>query len=243
MNTNDSNIVLIQYIVGKHDLLHNIVISDNEIKKIIGPILESARHYGVYVYLLTNANFDPNLDGLKVVHMDPFDYQNLSVYFHRLELSFKFILRHSEFKNIALVDASDVEMLNYPFDQIEHDKLYIGDDAFRIRDAPIITNNSNSDAINQFLLENGHLQMLTPGTLIGSREVMVEYLGIITKIISSYKVKEYNHIKGYKLGSFEMALSNYVAYKYFGDRLIHGRQVTTIVHAKEPVSSAWFRHK
>lgn len=40
-----------------------------------------------------------------------------------------------------------------------------------------------------------------------------------------------------------MSISNYVAYKYFSDLLIHGREVSTIFNGYQERSSAWFKHK
>lgn len=237
------NVVIIQYITGIGDLLYNKNIDSKDIATSVGPILNSAKHYGIPVHLLTNSPEHVKVTGLNVENMQLFNYDQLSVYFHRIDLTFKFLLKHPEISNAAIVDAGDVEMLNYPFDQIEDDILYIGSENIKVKDSWIIKNNNNPTFINQFLLANGHLSVLNLGVVIGSRKILLEYFGMMSRIISESKVKQLNSIKGFELGTFEMALSNYVAYKYFSNRLVYGRKVTTKFTAYEPRSSSWFRHK
>jgi hypothetical protein len=243
MENKNSNVVIIQYITDKQDLLYGKPLSDKDIQKAVGPILETSRYFGVPVHLLTNAKTSPNLPGLKTIHMDLFDYDNLSVYFHRIEMTFNYLLQHPEISKVAAVDAGDVKMLNYPFDKIENNRLYLGVENIKIRDAWIIKENSNPDFINKFFLENGHLLMVSPGISIGTREVMLEYYGMMAKIISEAKVKQLNGIPGFNLGNYEMALGSYVAHKYFHERLVYGREISTKFSAWEFQSSAWFQHK
>lgn len=239
----EPNIVIIQYITGIGDLLYNKDISDANLSKAIGPILESAGRYNVPVHLLTNSKTELSLPGLHTEHMSLTNYDDLSVYFHRVELTFRFLLEHPEISKVAAVDAGDVEMLNYPFEHVKKNKLYIGSENIKLRDSWIVKDNQNPDFINDFLLENGHLLTVSPGTVVGTREMVLEYFGMMTKIISESKLNQSNQVPGYDLGKYEMALGNYVAHKYFSDRLVYGREVTTKVTAYEPQSSAWFRHK
>ncbi|TLQ04834.1 hypothetical protein FEZ51_04135 [Pediococcus stilesii] len=243
MRDQNNNVIVTEYITNMRDLIHNKSIEDSNIATVVNKLLYSTKHFNIPLYLLTNSPASSQLAGLNIVTMPLFNYDSLSVYFRRIDLAFNFILQHSEIKKAAFVDASDVELTNYPFDQIKNNTLYIGDEPLRIRDTPIVMQNKNPDFIQQFLLENGHLQLLNPGIFLGFRPIVVEFLGMMERIIVESKVKQLNGVSGFDLGQFEMALTNYVAYKYFSDRLVHGRQVSTLFMSKEPISSSWFKHK
>ncbi len=62
--------------------------------------------------------------------------------------------------------------------------------------------------------------------MAGTRAVLIEYLGMMVKLITEAKLK-FKQATTLRLGAFEMAISNYVAYEYFQDRLVHGRKVTS----------------
>lgn len=62
-------------------------------------------------------------------------------------------------------------------------------------------------------------------------------------IITEAQLKLSQGDDSYRLSDVEMAISNYVAYKYFGDRLVHGREVTTVMDGYQEPSSAWLKHK
>ena len=81
------------------------------------------------------------------------------------------------------------------------------------------------------------------GIIAGSRSILIEYLGIIFKIIdeSSLKVQQGDATAG--LGKYDMEIGNYVAYRYFSDRLIHGREINTFFQGFQTVSSSWMKHK
>lgn len=46
-----------------------------------------------------------------------------------------------------------------------------------------------------------------------------------------------------RLGNYEMSLVNYIAYRYFYNRIRHGREVSTLFMYNERTSGAWFKHK
>ncbi len=71
--------------------------------------------------------------------------------------------------------------------------------------------------------------------MVGTRDVLIEYLGIMVKLITEAELKVKQGDASYNLGHFEMLISNYVAYRYFSNRLIHGREVSTILTGSKNV--------
>ncbi|MDB8876206.1 hypothetical protein PN402_04960, partial [Pediococcus acidilactici] len=97
--------------------------------------------------------------------------------------------------------------------------------------------------IKKFIAENQLLPTVNMGLIIGTRAILLEFLGIILKLITEASLKIQQGNKDAGLGKYDMEVGNYVAYRYFADRLVHGREVSTILQGFQSVSSAWFKHK
>jgi hypothetical protein len=120
----------------------------------------------------------------------------------------------------------------------------MGDETAFLFETEIILNNEGPQYLQDFFLRNGNLlPTLNLGVMAGTRTVLMEYLGMMVKLITEAKLKFKQGDERYQLGTFEMAISNYVAYEYFQGRLIHGRKVTSFFSGFQPHSSAWFKHK
>lgn len=165
------------------------------------------------------------------------------MYFQRLLLAFDFLKAHPEIKKAALTDAADVTMLNYPFDNVQEGILYMGDETSPIFNTSIIISNDAPTYMRDFIWENNDLPILNLGVMVGTRDVLIEYLGIMVKLITEAELKVKQGDASYNLGHFEMLISNYVAYRYFSNRLIHGREVSTIFNGFQERSSVWSKHK
>lgn len=158
-------------------------------------------------------------------------------------MAYDFLQAHPEIEKAVLTDAKDVVMLNYPFDEIEDGILYIGDEWKRLGDVDIVANNASPQYMKEFSAKNALRTLLNIGVIGGTREVLIEYLGIMVKLITDEQLKVHQGDEHAGLGPFEMEIGNYVAYRYFADRLVHGRKVTTVFKGFQEQSSAWFKHK
>lgn len=240
----EKNIVISEFIVNMYDPHYGQDNSHVDIPAKTKTQAESLSQFHVPYYVLTNSESQESDTGAHIVHMDLFShYPNLTLYFHRILMAFEFLQKHPEIEKAALTDAGDVTMLNYPFDKVEEGILYMGDESFYIFATPVITWHEDLQCIEDFIRENGLLPTLNLGVMVGTRAVLIEYLGIMVKIITDAQLKISQGGDAYQLSDVEMAISNYVAYKYFGERLIHGREVTTIMDGYQEPSSAWFKHK
>ncbi|KAF0425794.1 hypothetical protein GBO86_03320 [Pediococcus acidilactici] len=240
----EPNVVITEFIVNMDNIFrlyenHNVDVAEQ-----VQDQAASLARFKVPFYVLTNGP-DAKDDGdLHVVHLDLFNYYpKLTLYFYRFLMAYDFLQAHPEIEKAALTDAKDVTMLNYPFDEVEDGILYIGDEWKRLGDVDIVANNASPQYMKEFSAKNALRTLLNIGVIVGTREVLMEYLGIMVKLITDEQVKIQEGDDRAGLGPFEMEIGNYVAYQYFPDRLVHGRKVTTIFKGFQEQSSAWFKHK
>ena len=123
------------------------------------------------------------------------------------------------------------------------DKLDMGDDWEIMGDTYDWSSDGDRFCIKKFIAENQLLPTMNMGIIAGTREILIEYLGIIIQLISDSQVKVQQGDSTAALGNHDMELGNYVAYRYFADRLVHGRKINTIFQGFQSISSAWFEHK
>lgn len=220
----EPNVILGEFILGNNDPQHpqsldKSLDSQTKILPNVAELRKSAEYYLTPVYVLTNGNSINVSKFLEVVHteIDVKKY-DLSIYFIRWELALNFLIAHPEIEKIALVDVTDVRMLNYPYDLIEEEKLYFGDE-FKDISTGIVANDQKPDYIADFFDENPRLQLLNPGVIVGTRSIIIEFLTIFVEAFTNAQVRSIENVPKSSFGQYEMALVNYVAYRYFDDRL------------------------
>jgi hypothetical protein len=239
------NLVLAEYITKLPDILYKRDTKTVDVKAEVQRQTASLARYDVPFYVLTNAVKQVEVDGnLTLVPTKIFPhFKTLSLYLMRMQWAFEFIQQHPEIERVVLTDAGDVEMLHEPFDEIVDGQLYMADEPIYLSSAPLVLTNGNPTFMQDFFRQNGHFQVVNPGVIAGSRAVILEFLGYIVKLMTDQEVQVMLGKTSNGIGRLEMAIVNYVARRYFNDRLVHGRQVSTIFFERQPQSSAWFRHK
>lgn len=143
-----------------------------------------------------------------------------------------YIVAHPKYDNIAMLDGSDTEIMVNPFDYIDRDKIYCGYE-------PGFTNNEwlsyhhNIPLLND-LYRLGRLPLLNAGVLIGHRDIVLEFIYHMIDLINT----DQNVLT-------DMLYFNYILRKYFADRLVHGRKVTTVFKAFDSVNKnkSFIKHK
>lgn len=236
-------IILTEYITGLTDIQRGTIKTAADLLPEAHNLVESAKVFHIPVYLLTNNEIDYSTSDLVMV---PTELQNefpqLSLYYQRWFMAYRFLLDHPEIERLVLTDLSDVQMLNAPFNDFESNCLYFCDE-YSSLSVPIVMRDKTPNFIHQFLEDNSRLQTLNPGVIGGERAVVLEFLGILTNLIVETLCGIKKGLDGYKLGRYEMAWINYVAYRYFPTRLRHGRQVSTIFFFNHDNNESWFKHK
>jgi hypothetical protein len=139
---------------------------------------------------------------------------------------------------VFLTDSTDVVCLSAP--SVVKKFLYVGDEANQILD------NAWMRTTQEPLLENfpdyrnvinkDATSKLYNCGIIGGETSMVE------KFLSLYCIISNEHCKGLQ-GSTDMAVSNYIFYKYFRDCVISGQPVNTRFKYFEKENGVWFQHK
>lgn len=241
----EPNVVITEFIINMDNVYHNFDNTNLDVAKQVSEQTESLAKFNVPFYVLTNSPDQVKDDGnFHIVNVDLFQhYPGLTIFFHRLLMAFDFLQAHPEIEKAVITDASDVTMLNYPFDNMKDGTLYMCDQWDIMGDSDVLSYNDSPRFIKKFIAENQLLPTVNMGIIAGSRSILIEYLRIIFKIIaeSSLKVQQGDATAG--LGKYDMEIGNYVAYRYFSDRLIHGREINTFFQGFQTVSSSWMKHK
>ena len=244
----EPNVVISEFFTQMDDLLHHEDTSDVDISSKVAKQTQSLARFQVPYYVLTNEPSQEKKGNLNIIHVDLDNiyrsYPDMTLYFYRIFMAFYFLQAHPEIEKAVLTDAGDVTMLNYPFDNIKDNTLYMGDETTFLFYSWLVINDENPQYIKDFIFENANaLPTLNLGVMAGTRATLIEYLGIMVNLITEAKLKFKKGNKDYQIGHYEMAISNYVAYKYFNDRLVHGREVSSLFFGYQKHSSAWFKHK
>lgn len=244
----EPNIVISEFITKMEDVLYHTDTTNVDIPSKVVKQANSLKQFQVPYYVLTNEPSQEKNDNLSIVNVDLkkiySNYPDMTLYFCRIFMAFYFLQAHPEIEKAALTDATDVTMLNYPFEQVKPGILYMGDETNFVFVNQLVMDRDNPEYMTKFFLENGNLlPTLNLGVMVGTRATLIEYLGIMVNLLTEAKLKFKQGNTEYHLGKYEMGISNYVAYKYFSDRLIHGRKVSTIFSGYQEHSSACFKHK
>ena len=136
---------------------------------------------------------------------------------------------------IFCVDATDVEMVNNPFYELQEGKIYVGDENQVVGCKWIIDNHKiDNEDYREFMRKHSKSILLNAGVIGGDRETMLNFLD---KLIDLYhKTKE-----DYQMT--DMALFNFVLYTYFSDKIEHGRKVTNVFKSYTKNEKSWWKHK
>ncbi|MDF7639147.1 hypothetical protein PT285_07005 [Lactobacillus sp. ESL0791] len=240
------NAVIAEYLIKINEPQHNVTKSSVDLNKLSYRLTNSVSKFGVETDILVNFKNTQNLAPLvKAIYLEPFGHypkKGLKLYFARWELAYEYLLQHNEIEQAALVDIGDVEMMNYPFTKIDDNILYIGDE-YNDLNTYIVQDDAKPNYVTDFIKRNKHLQLLNAGILLGTRAVLLEFLGIFMKLYTDDTVQEYLGQGDTHFGNFEMAIVNYIAYNFFSGRLCHGRKVSSKFMYNDRLIKSWFKHK
>ncbi|WEV40106.1 hypothetical protein [Lactobacillus sp. ESL0681] len=238
------NVVIAQFFTNMYDGQRGQTLQNIDITDITKDLYESVTGFNTELHVIINfenPTTPPPLE--KLITIEPFKhYLNNKLYFLRWEVTFDYLLKHPEIDKAALVDAGDVEMMNYPFDDVKEGIIYVGDEYIDLTGG-IVTDDNKPKYLVDFVKKNRHLQLLNTGVMVGTRKTLLEFLAILIKLIVEDARDEKFYPDQDHLGNFEMAITCYVLYKFFPERICHGRKVNTHYRYDEHNTTSWFRHK
>lgn len=149
-------------------------------------------------------------------------------------------LKENPVDHVFMVDSTDVEVLRNPFQALNYNKLYTGDEYnmtvdnywMRKHQEPHLKSLGSYRAMIQSV---GRETLPNCGIVGGGYDVVMEYL--------SYRVELHEkHTKGV-LASTDMAIHNYILARYFKGRITQGLKVNTRFKMNEYNGISLFRHK
>lgn len=214
--------VITSYLTKYKDEQRGVNWESNE--NLIYPLAYSCEKRGVELIVLNDCFEDGIRNGATFIKIDT----NCNPYFDRWRIQSEY-LKTIEDENVFLVDSTDVIMQYDPFYSIEKGKIYVGDE-FEVIGSDWMLKNSNGK-VKEFIENNMDIILLNCGVLGGSREDIINISEDILKIYQK------------ELDIVEMPIFNYVLRTKYNDRLVRGRNITSIFKAYESNSHAFFKHK
>lgn len=159
---------------------------------------------------------------------------SLNPYFQRWVSIWQYLREHPEVNRVWCVDATDVEMLRNPFNEMEQGKLYVGSETIQTWNNWMVVNHRVA-FLQTFLRQYSRASLLNPGVIGGSREDVMDLMRTMNKIYFDNK---------FEVGKFDMGLFNYVVRTYFSGKFETGGKVHTKFKEYEKFNQvAWWKHK
>ena len=157
---------------------------------------------------------------------------------YRWEIYLDWLL-NNPIPNVWMVDSTDVEVLRNPFQSLNPNKLYSGDENQRVdnfwmrsRQQPHL---KSLIEYRDFVAKNRSKTLLNCGLVGGGYDMVIEYL-------SERKRLHRKHTTG-NLNSTDMAVHNFILYTQFVGRTTHGLKINTTFKRFEKNDISYFRHK
>ena len=166
---------------------------------------------------------------------------NVSPYWQRWVSLYQWLVAHPAVGNVWCVDATDVEMLRNPFNDMEPGVLYVGDEQNATLGIPWMFNQHPSRKLQQFFRANAQHRLFNCGILGGSRDTVLEFIG---KMLWAYGKNREDVAFGRDLsvGETDMGLFNLIVHSML-HRVEHGPKVNTVFKKFQDNGQAWWRHK
>lgn len=204
------------------------------------PLIKSCINKGIDLKIFYDSIFQAEINeledegGVEFIRIRPFDDYCTNVYRRIIFYEYLKLRKHPE---VFMVDATDVEVLENPFGKLD-DFLYTGDE-MRSVDNPWMREHQEKllsiPDYRQVISENASRILPNAGIIGGKYDIVLEFLKENTDIHRKYSHKQKS--------TTDMAVFNYVVWKYFRDRLFHGKHVNTPFKKNEYTSGRWFKHK
>ena len=216
--TGQRNVILSCYFNNQIDTQRGIVWSDN--LKECDALINSCKDIELIIF----TNIKDAKYPFKTVPSD------INPYFQRWLSYYQFLRDNPDIDNVFCVDATDVELNINPFNYIDQNKIYCGDEESVLGSRWIL--NYSSTLIN-YISANRTKRLLNAGVVGGSRENIMQ--------ISHDIIREYFDSKN-QLPN-DMPAFNKVLYSKYGDKIKYGREVTNRFKSFDKTGRSWFFHK
>lgn len=153
-------------------------------------------------------------------------------YFERWLKEWQYLRDRRDINNVFVVDATDVDMVNNPFGQLQDNVLYVGDEPNQTLNNRWMLTRHMEPSVNRYLRENGTLPLLNCGVVGGNRKLVMQLCRDM-----------YEYHLGAPQDLTEMGIFNKLVHTKYADVVEYGRHVTSVFKGYERRTNAWFRHK
>ncbi|WP_417444626.1 glycosyltransferase family 2 protein [Joostella sp.] len=162
-------------------------------------------------------------------------------YFQRWISIYQF-LQERHYDTVFCIDATDVEVLKNPFNYIQENTLYVGYEPTTLG-SDWMRQNHKARFLQNFFKDYSNMTLVNAGIIGGQTDIVKEFI----RIFLDHYFTNYANVafkKDLSVGEKgDMGLFNFVAYTYFNDKLMYGREVCTSFKAFENNKISWFKHK
>lgn len=200
----------------------------------LGTLIESCKKNGVD-YRIFHDCFD--IDNEKFIKLEGSKDYAPNVY---RWLVFEEWLSENYYDNVFMVDSTDVEVLRNPFVSLNPNKLYVGNE-WNMKVDNLWMKKRQEQLLKSLrdyrdvIYRNGKQTLLNCGITGGSYDMVMSYLG--------HRVKIHKEHTKAVVGSTDMAVFNYIIWKYFKEQFTSGLKVNTRFKQNEYNQVSFFRHK
>jgi hypothetical protein len=225
------NAIVTCYFTSQMDPERNIK-WESDLRSLL-PLMDSVKGERLYILHDCYGNYQPDMEKYSNVEFVKVE-TSMNPYFQRWISYYEFILKNPQIKKFFFTDATDVEMLNSPFDNMVEGTIYTGSEPIRLWNNWMIATH-NSAFMRTFFKQYATSLLLNAGLLGGSREDMRLFI----YHMNNTSLGKYNI-----MGNADMGLFNYVARTYFNSKLKTGPDIHTKFKSYEKSNKiAWFKHK
>jgi glycosyltransferase involved in cell wall biosynthesis len=167
---------------------------------------------------------------------------DMNVYYRRWLHVYQYLREHPEIGRVWVTDGSDVEMLHEPWADMRAGAVYVGSEQAILADE-WMRKNHPAKKLQSFLDEHSNRTMLNAGLLGGDREEVMRFAHAITQVYYDLESRRFWKQERPEVEVGDMAAFNYIAYRYYGDRIQTGPRVHTTFKRDERNGWSWWKHK
>lgn len=213
------DVVIACYFAGVLDVQRNTKWAAD--LKLIEKLKRSVEAQGIEFILIHNCFDLPNKVSIST-----------TPYFERWLKEWQYLRDRRDIANVFVVDATDVDMVNNPFEHIKPGVLYVGDEPAETLNNKWMLTRHQEPGVNKYLRANGHLPLLNCGVVGGERKLVMQ----LCHDMYMYHMEN-------PQDQTEMGIFNVLLHTKYADLIEYGRHVTSVFKRYERVTNAWFRHK
>ena len=196
----------------------------------LDPLIKSVTKHGQKLLIFNNFGYDHIYQNIEWKHT----HKIVDPYFGRWAEYYQHLLDNPGIDNVFCVDATDVEMLNNPFQHFKQGELYVGDEK-KVVGIPWMFEKHKNGFLVKFIRGNKDRKLLNAGIIGGSSYDIREF---------SRRMNQLFILNDHDLGIGDLGAFNYVCYNEYADKLITGEMINTEFKKFDTENKvAWWRHK